>query len=962
MRSKLNINSDGIVLHERTVWFEAKERRLASIWARDSGHLCDDTAGYQLLTFSIEAWRELAAEPDAGEESWDSWQTQHEYVAALFAIPSEEIRVESEGYVGGKSLKIKILVSGDRIDLSQPQLAAALFGNGQTQLLSPLAALLVGVAAEFNKPESSGLPQHARFIAEARRIQARAARIQAGRRRTIIVFDKHFDKYTTNEPARFRAQWSKNDERRVSLNLTIDEEIAPLPVGEFNQGVLRRELSGNGASIELVILDEGTTQLAITAAKHQNCRIDNIDPALLREPISLIPEGVETPRVHYDNFFPVEAYSHRVLGFEPAKREGPVFGNSSGTEWYRKDGSLPTAAAVDDLGSAVANIDKIGTAAAREGAAAVVSGNSVDASAVNYDPQLATSTVDAPSLAKESEVGWTKPDIGVNEREPKDQNPLSTRMRPKLGDVELGSAAGKMKSPGPRYEVPWPILARVLSPTVELKGYQRVGIEWLWARYQGGECGAILADDMGLGKTLQIACLVALAKLQPRNGNKAKRPTLVVAPVILIENWYKELTKFFTSSEFPGRVKRLTAESMTGLKTENGELDIVQLNTFDIVLTNYDSLARHAKSMLRVDWDIVVLDEAHKIKNQGTQVSLAARGLSGLQDRARPRKFDFGICATGTPVENALDDIWALYDFCSPGEPLGSYDDFKRDFRATKSTEEALKDRLNIGAAPSALLRRTKVDVLPSLPGKHIFKRSQPMLQSQCALEEELIRTKGKTAGGVLNVIQNLQRLYQHPWLLDEREWQTNDADAAIHASPKLAMCLDILQEIQADGEKALVFTLWTQMQSLLQFVFEQKLGLKHVRVLNGDPKNRKNAQMWIDEFSNASGFGVMILSPLAAGTGLNIQAANHVIHYGRWWNPAKEDQATDRAYRIGQKRDVQVYYPLLHYPGSPSEGFDVKLDALVEKKRSMARDFLTPADDADLSVAEFNAMVEGAK
>ena len=146
-------------------------------------------------------------------------------------------------------------------------------------------------------------------------------------------------------------------------------------------------------------------------------------------------------------------------------------------------------------------------------------------------------------------------------------------------------------------------------------------------------------------------------------------------------------------------------------------------------------------------------------------------------------------------------------------------------------------------------------------------------------------------------------------------------------------------------------------MQGVLQLVLAACFRLGVVRVINGDPQNRQAAQHFIQEFSEAPGFNVMVLSPLAAGTGLNIQAANHVIHYGRWWNPAKEDQATDRAYRIGQQRPVTVYYPVVHHPGQPEEGFDVKLDQLVQRKRDMARDFLSPAVDGDLSQKELGLL-----
>jgi SNF2 family DNA or RNA helicase len=200
---------------------------------------------------------------------------------------------------------------------------------------------------------------------------------------------------------------------------------------------------------------------------------------------------------------------------------------------------------------------------------------------------------------------------------------------------------------------------------------------------------------------------------------------------------------------------------------------------------------------------------------------------------------------------------------------------------------------------------------------------------------------------GPLGVLDKLRKLYQHPALLDARLHA--DVDTALRESPKTLATLDILDDIRSRGEKALVFTQWVEMQNLLAAIFRRHLGLKRVNILNGDPKRRSRAQEIIRDFSSSPGFDVLILSPLAAGVGLTITAANHVIHYGRWWNPAKEDQATDRAYRIGQTKEVHVHYPLLHHPGSPGEGFDVKLHRLVESKRQVARDFLAPDDDKGL-------------
>lgn len=200
--------------------------------------------------------------------------------------------------------------------------------------------------------------------------------------------------------------------------------------------------------------------------------------------------------------------------------------------------------------------------------------------------------------------------------------------------------------------------------------------------------------------------------------------------------------------------------------------------------------------------------------------------------------------------------------------------------------------------------------------------------------------------------------LYQHPYLLSKVDVATNTS-TAISDSPKLQKTLEIIDNIKVKGEKVLVFTLWTEMQSLLQRVFNDIYGLG-VDVINGEINSqyrgsaRSPALDIIDKFSKSDGFNILILSPLAAGAGLNITAANHIIHYGRWWNPAKEDQSTDRAYRIGQEKTVYVHYPVL--VSSDGEGFDKKLDQRVREKRQMAFDILKPLshlDPADIFVSK---------
>jgi SNF2 family DNA or RNA helicase len=231
--------------------------------------------------------------------------------------------------------------------------------------------------------------------------------------------------------------------------------------------------------------------------------------------------------------------------------------------------------------------------------------------------------------------------------------------------------------------------------------------------------------------------------------------------------------------------------------------------------------------------------------------------------------------------------------------------------------------------------------VLKSLPAPTITVHALPMTREQVAEEARIVATEKEA----LKILASLQKLYQHPSLLRKETEQAMSPQAAIEASPKLEECIRILRKVKDSGEKALIFTLWCQMQDLLRAVIQHVFELP-VSVVNGASNQSGQSQKILQTFSRREGFDVLIMSPLAAGAGLNVTAANHVIHYGRWWNPAKEDQATARAHRIGQTRDVHVHYLVLHHPDNLAEGFDTKLHDYVTQKRGMATDFLSPTED----------------
>ena len=342
-----------------------------------------------------------------------------------------------------------------------------------------------------------------------------------------------------------------------------------------------------------------------------------------------------------------------------------------------------------------------------------------------------------------------------------------------------------------------------------------------------------------------------------------------------------------------------------------------------------------------MNWRTVILDEAQYIKNPDACRSRAARGL----------KREFGICSTGTPVENRLLDLWTLFDFLSPVDPLGTRAQFRSRFEPDGHPAPAMvAQALEYPSARSRVLRRTKDQAL-TLEPKTYEQHLTAMTSEQMALEHTIVRGGPGSSQNTLEVLGRLRMLYQHPWLLRENLLGVEDVakapalDTILEASPKLRLCMDLLEKIRGYGEKALIFSPWMRMQELLAHVLRERFGIR-AGIINGEANQRRESLRIISTFGAVPGFNVLILSPLAAGAGLNIVAANHVIHYGRWWNPAKEDQATDRTYRIGQTRPVTVHYPILHHAGDRNAGFDVALHQLVERKRALARDFLSPEGD----------------
>ncbi len=513
-----------------------------------------------------------------------------------------------------------------------------------------------------------------------------------------------------------------------------------------------------------------------------------------------------------------------------------------------------------------------------------------------------------------------------------------------------------------------------LSLDIKLKEHQIEGVAWMQSLVRKNLKGCLLADDMGLGKTLQILYFIEWFNEFKKNDNK---PYLIVAPVGLLENWENEYGKFFIPAglnitKLYGSVK-LTKK----FDRERNLFEASKLQVKQIILTNYETLRSYQATLGLVDYAVVVLDEAQKIKTPGTLITNTVKAL----------KAEFKIAVTGTPVENSLLDIWSILDFSVPGL-LGNAKSFANKFQKPLANATAdigeltshLRSRIGI-----FIHRRLKNEVNLNLPSKYDNQNSRIMrIMPKEQLNRYLMaleRVNSQEVSGVNGRNEKLRALWairdisDHPFLLDH-QILSFESSLLVNTSAKLQTTIELLQKVQLNKEKVLIFADRRETQKMLQKVVFDYFEI-FPSIINGDTPSEKgkeemgklSRQQTIDRFQNKQGFNVIILSPLAAGVGLNITEANHVIHYTRHWNPAKEDQATDRVYRMGQKKEVYVYYPMAIFPegkidddGNKIKSFDEVLDDLLNNKRRLATLTLFPTDLADVTTEELFGNLFGQK
>ena len=464
----------------------------------------------------------------------------------------------------------------------------------------------------------------------------------------------------------------------------------------------------------------------------------------------------------------------------------------------------------------------------------------------------------------------------------------------------------------------------------ELRAYQRAGLQWLHLLARLG-LGACLADDMGLGKTIQVLSLLLVLKQQQQQqpGGGGHKPSLLVAPASLMENWAAEIARF--APDLKAVVVHPSALPAEDLK----EKAIAVPPGVDLAITSYGFLAR-VPWLAATSWRLAILDEAQAIKNPGARQTRTVKQL----------RADARIALTGTPIENRLGDLWSIFDFLNPGL-LGSARQFSSYAKRLAESDGHDAYRPLRELVRPYVLRRMKTDrsIIADLPDKTEVKAFCGLSRKQAALYEQAVRELGGRLGGsdgierrglVLALLMRLKQICNHPsqWLGDNG-WAESD-------SGKLARLRELAEEIAARQDKVLIFTQFRETTALLAAFLASVFGRAGL-VLHGDTAVGKRREL-VRQFQEDEDVPFFVLSVKAGGAGLNLTAASHVIHFDRWWNPAVENQATDRAFRIGQTKNVLVHKFVCR--GTVEE----KIDQMIESKRRLAGDFLAGGAEATLT------------
>ncbi len=484
------------------------------------------------------------------------------------------------------------------------------------------------------------------------------------------------------------------------------------------------------------------------------------------------------------------------------------------------------------------------------------------------------------------------------------------------------------------------------------KSHQIIALNWFIDLYKNDFKGCLLADDMGLGKTFQVISFINYII-----NHKKDSKILIVAPTVLIDNWKNEFEnalKQIVKQNYKIKIIRGSTKALDdlelitkGKKTKEEVFKNIEnvnfVDDYNIYITTYKTLQKYQFAWAfmaenkNIGIECIVYDEAQNIKNPNALQTQAAKAVSSL--------CKFNVLLSGTPIENELRDIWCLFDVFDPLF-FGSWKNFRKEFvNNTENVESRLREKIS-----NYMLRRLKNQVLDSLPKKFEPKLDEnlpthysPKIVNFTKEETELYESIINSNEASLSKLRQLRLISMHPILVN-KEISLIDyclKNDVLNEFSKTKELLNILENVKSKKEKAIIFVISKNMQILLKSTLSKKYGL-NVHIVNGENNKSDSLKKMLDDFRSKDGFNIIILSTLAAGVGLTLNEANHVIHYERHWNPAKEDQASDRVYRIGQTKDVFIHH-LICKLNSEKSSFDDGLNKLIMNKKSLSEDTLIP-------------------
>jgi SNF2 family DNA or RNA helicase len=813
-------------------------------------------------------------------------------------------------------------------------------------------------------------------------------RLQQSRAEGMPIELAHFDKIDVFSPEKVGVSATQQSDGSMLLTPSFGSGANPDAIhNRLGQVQGDGQASSLRVGEQIILLDEKRLSAANEIIENRHIPSNQVE-AFLKSPSAFLDAAL----VDLDLGFSVRVKGATKFKFIPIGET-----DASGIHWFKDEAAPSTPGLIPKLVKSeedMAALEEIICEAEKQGAEEI----SFDGAAIDISdkPALAKALNKAkeqllePMVEVDDLTSDTKGEDGTEERATVDIDEIETidddirelaSIAPYSGELDLSNLK---RQPFPHQDegIRW-----MLGLALQALSSDHSKVD----RLQGG----LMADDMGLGKTFMS--LVALDQYYNhlKKENETLKPVLMVAPLSLLENWEDEVDLTFKKSPFSSIVTLQAGRQLKEFRIKGAKSETKQQVTEDslleqdairyslkigkefgterldmpgrLVLTTYQTLRDYQFSMCLVDWSVIVFDEAQNIKSPNTLQARAAKGL----------KAGLKILATGTPVENSLADFWCLLDTAQPGL-LGTWSDFRDTYITPIRNAEAdnLNDvRLQVGqqlrqCVGSLMLRRMKEDNLKGLPQKHIYtgvptddssgwlykqEIASQMVGAQLDRYDDVVKNyrnkadSGDGQGAALAALQQLRQISLHPNMSDERALISSngrEATKIMSQSKKLESLLPLLNQIKNRDEKVIIFMMTKKLQRLMKVWLEQIYGFT-VDVINGDTKavsNKKDdltRKGIIKKFEAQPGFGILIMSPVAAGVGLTVVGANNVIHLERHWNPAKEAQATDRVYRIGQVKDVNIYLPAVHHPEMKS--FDVNLDGLLSRKTNLKDAVVTP-------------------